>query len=203
LSYGQYAPDNTPEVILWGGMTPGHTYLVQFWVEDARTGATGPRWETLSGGAIGATSTNSDTSAPLAYSNPLHSMPSGNPGSYIIGTFFANTNGSEEILLTPGAGSGSASAQVNLFLVRDITTVSPVQPHLSRVNLSGTSLVLSGNNGTAGWSYIELTSTNLALPLSQWTPVITNSFTGSSFSVTNTVDPSARQGFYILHVQGL
>ena len=202
LPYGQYAPDNTPEVIDWNGMSPAHTYLVQFWVEDSRVGATAPRWETLSGGAIGTASSNIDTSAGLAYSNPLHSAPAGNPGSCIIGTFVANTNGSEEILLTPGADGGSASAQVNLMQVRDITAVVPAQPHITGLQLSGTNLVINGIHGTTGQSFIVLTSTNLALPLSQWTPVITNTFTASNFSVTNTVNPSARQGFFILQVQG-
>jgi hypothetical protein len=203
LAYGQYGGDGYSYVIDWGGMMPGHTYLLEFWVEDARVGATGPRWETLSGGAIGTTSSNLDASAETAYSNPLGSTPAGNPGSYIIGTFAANTNGSEEILVTPGSASGSASAQVNLMLVRDITGVTPVQPHLSSVHLSGTTLVMTGNNGTTGQQFIVLASTNLALPLSQWTPVTTNTFTGSSFSVTNTVNPGARQGFYRLRVQGL
>jgi hypothetical protein len=45
-----------------------------------------------------------------------------------------------------------------------------------------------------------LTSTNLVLPLSQWTPVVTNTFTGGNFSVTITVDPSAPQNFYMLKV---
>ncbi len=103
LPYGQYAPDGTLEVIDWSGMTAGHTYLVQFWVEDSRGGSTAARWETLSGGAIGATSSAIDASAQLAYSNPLNNVTAGNPGSYIIGTFVAGASGSEEILLTPGA----------------------------------------------------------------------------------------------------
>ena len=176
---------------------------MDFWVQDARAGATAPRWETLSGGAIGNTSSNIDTSAELAYSNPLHSTPAGNPGTYIIGTFVANTNGSEEMLLTPGADGGNASAQVNLMEVRDITAVVPAQPHITGLQLSGTNLVINGIHGTTGQSFTVLTSTNLALPLNQWTPVITNTFTGSSFSITNTVNPSARQGFFILQVQGL
>jgi fibronectin-binding autotransporter adhesin len=74
------------------------------------------------------------------------------------------------------------------------------QPHITSVNLSGTSLVISGTNGTAGLQFVVLSSTNLALPFIQWTPVVTNTFTGGNFSVTNTVDPSAPQNFYILRV---
>jgi hypothetical protein len=47
----------------------------------------------------------------------------------------------------------------------------------------------------------QYVSTNVALPLSQWTPLATNTFNSGSFSVTNTVNPGVPQSFYILHVQ--
>jgi fibronectin-binding autotransporter adhesin len=72
------------------------------------------------------------------------------------------------------------------------------QPGITNVVLSGTSLVISGTNGTTGFQFVVLTSTNLVLPLSQWTPIVTNTFTGGNFSVTITVDPSVPQNFYML-----
>jgi hypothetical protein len=60
--------------------------------------------------------------------------------------------------------------------------------------------VISGTSGTATYQFVVLSSTNLMLPLSQWTPVVTNTFTGGSWSTTNTVDPSVPQIFYMLDV---
>jgi hypothetical protein len=64
--------------------------------------------------------------------------------------------------------------------------------------------VIVGNNGLYGVAYRTLMSTNLAQPLNQWTPVATNvlgvdgNFT---ITVTNTVNPTARQRFDILQLQ--
>ena len=76
----------------------------------------------------------------------------------------------------------------------------PLQPIITSISLSGTSLVISGTNGTATFQFVLLNSTNLMLPLSQWTPVVTNPFTGGSWSTTNTVNSSAPQEFYMLNV---
>ena len=198
LQYGQYANLGGSSTFSWGGMTPGHTYEIQFWVEDAR-GSTGARWENLSGGDIGTTGYGTNTSGPVGYSSPLFSG-NASPGYYIVGTFVADGTGSEEILLSPWGGS--PDTQINLFQVRDLTPVSvpPAQPGISHISLSGTTLVISGTNGTAGLSYTVLTSTSLVAPVSLWTPIATNTFPGENFSVTNTVNPSVRQSFYVLRV---
>jgi hypothetical protein len=48
--------------------------------------------------------------------------------------------------------------------------------------------------------YTLLQSTNLALPLPQWTPVLTNNFNGSGVLnlSTNIVNPNSADEFYIL-----
>lgn len=119
LGYGAYAGGSGTTTFSWSGMTVGDTYEVQFWVEDTR-GSTGARWENLSGGDIGSTSTGVDESGPVGYSSPLFSGAA-SPGYYIVGTFVADSTGSEQILLTPYGGS--PDTQINLFQVRDITSV--------------------------------------------------------------------------------
>ena len=88
-------------------MTAGDTYLVQLWVNDARS-IGGLRTETITGGA--------NTSANLNYG----SNPDGTgPGQFIIGTFVADSTGSETLTLL---GNGYApSAQFNLLQVRNLT----------------------------------------------------------------------------------
>jgi hypothetical protein len=199
LQFGQYANGGGSSSFSWDGMTPGDTYEIQFWVEDARGFYV--RWENLTGGSISnAVYNTGDDSPPVGYSSPLYSGAA-SPGYYIVGTFVANSAASEEILMTPFSAGGSADAQINLFQIRDISPASPAQPHITGINLSGTTLVINGTNGTVNLQFAVLTSTNVTLPFGQWTPISTNTFTSGNFSVTNTVNPSAPQNFYILQVQ--
>jgi PKD repeat protein len=89
------------------------------------------------------------------------------------------------------------------FGLDDISVV-PAKPGIAGLRLSGTNLVLNGSNGQAGRTYYVLTSTNLHLPLSQWTRVATNVLSASgnfTLTVTNTVSPNVPQRFYILQAQ--
>jgi len=68
-------------------------------------------------------------------------------------------------------------------------------------SLNGANVVLNATNGQAGDAYYLLSSTNLALPLSQWMPVATNVLGSSgnfTFIGTNVVLPGANHQFYIL-----
>ena len=109
-------------------MTPGDTYLVEFWVNDARN-IGGLRTETITGGA--------NTSANLSYgSNPDGS----GPGQYIIGTFVADSTGSQTISMT---GSGYVpSAQMDMILVRNITPIP--EPSTLAILAGGFGILLWG-----------------------------------------------------------
>lgn len=106
LTAAAFGNTGNPYSISWTGMTPGHTYLLQFWVNDGRNSTVNARTETVTGGA--------NTSAALAYGSG-----SSGPGQYIVGTFVATSSGAETITLTPGPNI--PSAQFNLLQVRDIT----------------------------------------------------------------------------------
>ncbi len=76
-------------------------------------------------------------------------------------------------------------------------------PGLTQILLSGANAVLSATNGFAGGTYYVLTTTNLATPLAQWIPILTNVLTTSgSFALTasNTVDVNSPRRFFILAV---
>ena len=89
-----------------------------------------------------------------------------------------------------------------------IATASFVVAARAQLTLSGittygaTNLVVNGINGLSGATYYVLMSTNLTLPLTQWTPVATNVLNASgnfTITVTNTVTPSyIGQRFYSL-----
>jgi fibronectin-binding autotransporter adhesin len=81
-----------------------------------------------------------------------------------------------------------------------VTVTPPPQPHVTGVSLSSGSLVMTGTNGSPGQSFSVLSTTNLATPLSQWTLAATNTFGGANFSITNPVNPTAPQNYFILRV---
>jgi autotransporter-associated beta strand protein len=79
-----------------------------------------------------------------------------------------------------------------------VTPASPAK--FTSISVSGVALTITGTNGAANGTYRLLESTNLLLPVNQWTPVLTNSFDGSgNFNLTtNVVTPGSRQMFYLL-----
>jgi hypothetical protein len=82
--------------------------------------------------------------------------------------------------------------------------VSPPSPPsfgtASFVSSNGT-LILSGSGGVTNGAYLVLASTNIALPLNQWTPIATNQFDSSgNFIFTNAVQMIAPQTFFLLQI---
>jgi hypothetical protein len=80
--------------------------------------------------------------------------------------------------------------------------LQPAPPSIQAVNLSGATLTLTGVNAVSNGSCVVLASTNLALPLAQWTPVMTNTVGVNgrfnvSLGLANTLDPNAAQQFFI------
>jgi alpha-galactosidase len=75
-------------------------------------------------------------------------------------------------------------------------------PHFGGIVTNGNNLVISGTNGVPNWTYYVLTSTNVSLPLSNWTVIATNTFDGGgNFNFTNSPNPPAPQTFYLLKLQ--
>jgi hypothetical protein len=74
-------------------------------------------------------------------------------------------------------------------------------PAIGSVALAGGKLIISGTNGIPGTTCYLLTSTNLALPMSNWTRLATNvvELTGG-FYVTNLLDGSNPERFYRLRL---
>jgi PKD repeat protein len=98
------------------------------------------------------------------------------------------TAGSYSVTLTvSGAGGSNSSTRTGYILLKP-------NPVLGVATLTGGKLAFSGTNGPAGMQYRILTTTNVALPLGNWTPVWTNVFgTDGTYGYTNTpgLDPAA------------
>ena len=79
--------------------------------------------------------------------------------------------------------------------------VLPV-PRITAIGLNGTAFTLRATNGADGGRFVLLQSTNVALPLNQWKPVLTNAFdsSGDLDLSTNVFNPGGVE-FYILSQQ--
>jgi autotransporter-associated beta strand protein len=118
------------------------------------------------------------------------------------------TNGQSFQLFSAGSGSGNFASIVGSpgaglsYVFNPATGVLSVRnvPHFTYVSVSGTTLNISATNGTPSGNYVLLGSTNVALPVAQWIPLLTNAFDGSgSFNLsTNIVNPGVPVQFYIL-----
>jgi hypothetical protein len=90
--------------------------------------------------------------------------------------------------------TGNSSVDLN------ITSLVKPTPRITGISVSGTTLNISATNGSSSGQCVLLDSTNVALPLSQWTPILTNNFDGSGNLnlSTNIINPTVPQEFYLL-----
>jgi autotransporter-associated beta strand protein len=109
-------------------------------------------------------------------------------------------------------GLGTLPAGYAGYLTNDTTSsqvalvlTSAINPHpvMTSVQLtSSTTLLIGGNNGFANRPYNVLASTNVSLPLANWTSIATNIFApDGTFSFTTPVDPARPTRFFLLQAQ--
>jgi hypothetical protein len=147
--------------------------------------------------ATGATPTVNFTSSDAAAVLPANGTTTLVNGMATASVTF-NTAGTQNLTNTD-------AASILLPYTSSTVTVqssSTPRPVITSISLSGANLIVNGSNGAAVTYYL-LMSTNVALPLNQWTPVATNTLIGSgSFTMTctNAVSAGTPQQFYILQV---
>ena len=72
-------------------------------------------------------------------------------------------------------------------------------PAITSFQISGSSLTVQGAFGPPNQQFALLASTNVTLPLNQWTPLDSNFFDGNgNFNLTTTINPTLPQQFYRL-----
>lgn len=99
--------------------------------------------------------------------------------------------------LTIDANDGNLSLSTNVILT--VTALSA--PIFGPPRFNGSALVLTGSNGSPDAPYYILATTNLALPLTNWTILSTNNFDSSgNFSFTNSA-PLGFQRYFLLRLQ--
>ena len=101
---------------------------------------------------------------------------------------------------TPGVG---LLWNTNNLIVNGTLTVElgAVLPQISQVSLLGANLVWSGSGGAAGAGYSILTTSNLALPMSNWDVIGAGIFdSAGNFNVTNGILSAASSQFYAIRI---
>jgi hypothetical protein len=101
---------------------------------------------------------------------------------------------------TPGAGLAWDTTQLHSGKLKVVA--APSQPVINSVTVSGSSFIFSGTNGRANSNYVVLTSSDVAVPLINWTVLLTNTFdTNGAFHATNTISAGNPQQFYCIQLQ--
>ena len=111
--------------------------------------------------------------------------------------FTGNFNSISLPTLTPGLYWNTNTFKTDAT-IRVLAETPPVIGSLGFVNGK---LAMSGSGRLTNGTYYVLTTTNLALPATNWTRLQTNQFDGNgNFSFTNTINPNAAQSFYLLQL---
>jgi hypothetical protein len=89
----------------------------------------------------------------------------------------------------------------NKLLINGSIQVVPfTPPQITSLSHSGANFLFSGSGGPPGGTYHVLTTTNLALPLPNWTAALTNQFDWlGNFTISNAV-AGEPQRFYMLRI---
>jgi hypothetical protein len=99
----------------------------------------------------------------------------------------------------------AAQSPANISAVSSANFVSADinPPRITGFGLNGTTLNISATNGLPNQNYVLLATTNVSLPVNQWTPVLTNRFDGDGNLnlSTNIINPGQAQTFYILQMR--
>jgi autotransporter-associated beta strand protein len=99
--------------------------------------------------------------------------------------------------LTPGLYWNTSTINVDGTIRVAIET----PPVIGNIGISGGNLVLTGSGGITNGTYYVLTTTNMALPLTNWTRLLTNQFDASgNFNLTNAMVTNSPQNFYLLQL---
>jgi autotransporter-associated beta strand protein len=101
-------------------------------------------------------------------------------------------------VLHPGLGWNTSLLNSN----GTISVVVNAAPLISSASRSGNHFVLRGTGGLSSANFYLLGSTNLSLPIPNWTRLQTNQFDSSGdFTITNDINPASPQTFYRLQLQ--
>jgi autotransporter-associated beta strand protein len=114
---------------------------------------------------------------------------------------FITASGAFNRIEPASPGTGLAWDLSNLTVDGTVRVVTLAQPNFTETFITPDGIVMSGSNGAPGTPYYVLSSTNIALPVVNWTRVATNLFDASGqFRITNAVSSQIPQEFFFLQL---
>jgi len=112
-----------------------------------------------------------------------------------------NSAGAFASLTLPPLPAGLAWNTNALATNGTLSVMVTTHPIISSAQITPDGLVLQGNAGVAAANFYLLSSTNLAAPMTNWTPLLTNQFDGSgNFDFTNPLPANLPESFFRLEV---
>ena len=187
------------------GLTNGACYFVGYFTLNPNGSMSFTRASAVSAPAVSAVSasvTNGFASLQVVFSGTASGRITNYVWNFGNGVSATNTTGASVTNTYTASGSYTATLTVygpggsaSLALGSSITVSAA--PKIASVSLTGTNLVGGGTGGIAGVQYRVLSTTNLALPLASWTPILTNKVAGNgTYAFTNSM--TKPQAFYLL-----
>jgi len=182
------------------GIAPTNTGVLSISSNLTLAGASVMKLNVQAGTNDQASAFNISYGGTLTITNYAGTLAAGNSFQLFVATNYSSSFTITNLPALVGGLAWSNSLAIDGRITVVSTSGPPVPPYITSINLSGTSLVINGTNGSAGQQFTVLSSTNLTLPLASWTPVSTNTFSGGNFSVTNTLSTIAPQSFFIIRL---
>jgi autotransporter-associated beta strand protein len=103
--------------------------------------------------------------------------------------------------ILPVAPAAGMAWNTNELASNGTISVKASGPSITNIALLGNAVIMQGGGGQSAGTYYVLASTNVALPLTNWLRLATNTFAvDGTFSITNGLEASARQAFYVLQL---
>jgi autotransporter-associated beta strand protein len=151
---------------------------------------------------LGASSSSANVAGNLALAGNLTVIagPGFGTGTYTLFNYSGTLSVSSPTIATAPAGynytiNTNTPGKVQLI----VSTGSGLQ--FNHTSLASGQLIFSGTGGITNGAYYILGSTNLSLPLNQWSPIATNHFdSNGNFIFSNTINPLAPRQYYQLEL---
>ena len=126
--------------------------------------------------------------------------------NYILFTYTGSLTNTPALGAKPVIHNYTYRLDTNTLGQVKLVVTAPSPPNFGNIHVANGGggsfgLVMSGTGGVTNGTYYAMTSTNIALPLNQWTSVVTNPFDGNGdFIFTNTPAAGSPQMFYRLQL---
>jgi hypothetical protein len=199
LGWLDWRGDASHGAVIGTNICSGYIYSANFgWISLGNgSPANGLHYQNNSASDFGVNVDGSGNLSGYAYGANIGWITFTNPGKPNVNLATGNMSGS---VWSANWGWISLSNTVASVQTAALQQSAPTNPHFTSISVSGMMLTVKATNGTASGQYVLLGSTDVALPLSQWTPILTNKFdSGGCLNLsTNIINPAAQQEFYIL-----